>query len=151
MLTALALTATITVDAGAVTHALSTATPGATGPIDLAASSRPVIAATFVGAPAVPGAWPLASHGFTLRAGSLLRQAHEGWALSGAGLGPADHLGTTLIDAVDDGDARGCAAVSGAVCEAIDAPATCAVAACWPTATATSSPTRSSSARGPAR
>lgn len=136
MLTALTLTATLTVDAGAVTHALATATPGATGPIDLAASSRPVIAATFVGAPAVPGAWPLATHGFTLRAGSLLRQAHESWALSGAGLGAADHLGSTLIDAVDDGDTRGCAAVSGAVCEAIDAPATCALAACTAVAVA---------------
>ncbi len=120
-------------EAGAVRHTLVTARAAGVGAptVVLAESSRPVLVASAAAARTAPGAWPLASHAFTLRTGSLLRASFDAVALAPLGLdGQAGALGTALIATVHSGPASGCTAVSALVCDALGGPTDCALAAC---------------------
>ncbi len=121
---------------GAVAHHLTTARvlageePFA---LDLAASSRPVIAAMPVGTALDGNLLTVAPHGFTLRYAAIATSAFAALGLGPAGVTTdARALGQALVAAVRDatGDATGCAALSRLVCAAIGEGASCLAAAC---------------------
>lgn len=120
---------------GAVAHRLSTArvlVGDAPFALDLAATSRPVIAAMPVGAGQDGNLLTLAPHGFTLRYAAIAASAFAAAGLEPAGVTTDAHaLGQALAAAVRDaGDATGCTALSRLVCEAVGEGADCLAAAC---------------------
>lgn len=119
---------------GAVAHQLSTArvlAGEAPFALDLAATSRPVIAAMPVGTDQDGNLLTVAPHGFTLRYAEIAASAFAALGLGPAGV-TADvrALGQALAAAVGDGDATGCVALSRLVCEAIEAGGSCLAAGC---------------------
>jgi hypothetical protein len=121
---------------GAVAHHLTTARVLAGDQpfaLDLAATSRPVIAAMPVGTALDGNLLTLAPHGFTLRYAAIATSAFAALGLTPAGVTTdARALGQALAAAVRDasGDAAGCAALSRVVCAAIGEGTSCLAAAC---------------------
>jgi hypothetical protein len=101
--------------------------------IDLAASARPVIAAT--------AAWSydgkvlvLGAHGFTARLGSALGDAFAAGPLAAAGLGDPAHLGQALFASIKESNVTGCAALDAIACPAAGLAGGCTAGACAPAA-----------------
>lgn len=114
-------------------HTLVSAEVEATGApqVTLAETARPVLDATATTTPPAPGGFGVAAHGFTLRAGSLMRDSLEGAALEPSGLGgQSGALGAALIESAQDGALTGCDAISQLACTATENAASCAVTAC---------------------
>jgi hypothetical protein len=121
---------------GAVAHHLTTArvlAGEAPFALDLAATSRPVIAARPVGTALDGNLLTVASHGFTLRYAAIATSAFAALGLGPAGVtADARALGQALAAAVRDttSDTIGCAALSRLVCTAAGEGTSCLEAAC---------------------
>lgn len=95
--------------------------------LDLAATALPVIAQSQVPIELTADQLVIGAHGFTFRAGSLLRTAFTQLALAPVGLDDdAGELGGALMDAV------GCAAASAVMCEEAGMATDCLLPACAP-------------------
>ncbi len=134
LLTRIDLISSLDVQGGAGWHHLGFAVLGASMasiPIDLRASSRPVLDATLAVQLAGTSV-TLGEHAFTLRAGALLREAFviDGEDVHGLTLDPAGLGSQILAAASSQTGATGCAAVSEAACAAASLPADCLTSAC---------------------
>jgi hypothetical protein len=107
--------------------------------VDLASTSRPVIAATAPAAIDGERNLVVGEHGFTLRYGSFAGAAWRDVALPAAGVAGRDaDLGAALAGSAEDGGSAttGCNAVSAIICAEIGQAASCAYAACQTAAAA---------------
>jgi hypothetical protein len=112
---------------GLVQHRLESARFGATT-VDLAASARPVLAATAAWTPGPAGA-ALARHAFTARLGAAAGAAFAAAGLEPLGLDPG-RLGAALVATASAGGRTGCTAISALVCASAGLGDGCAAAAC---------------------
>jgi hypothetical protein len=112
---------------GLAVHRLEAARFGAIT-VDLAASARPVLAATAAWTLGPDGA-ALSRHAFTARLGAAAGAAFATTALEPAGLEP-DHLGAALVDSASAAGRTGCSAISALVCASAGLGDGCAAAAC---------------------
>jgi hypothetical protein len=112
---------------GLVVHRLAAARFGAIT-VDLAASARPVLAAT-AGWTLGPAGAVLARHAFTARLGAAAGAAFTAASLEPAGLEP-DRLGAALVGSASAAGRTGCSAISALVCASTGLGDGCAAAAC---------------------
>lgn len=101
--------------------------------VDLLQTSRPVLMQAPVGYGVTGPVLSIGEHSFTLRLGSLLRDAFDDLGLGNAGLeARADDLGAALIESAGDAttSTTDCAAISAILCSSAGQANGCAQAAC---------------------